>query len=377
MFSFWEKQSFTTYDHIIIGAGIVGMSVAIELRKKFPKERILILERGFMPTGASSRNAGFACMGSVTELLADLKKMSEDEVIGLFAARKRGLEILKKRLGEDKIGYQNKGSYELIGEQNIEATQQIDYLNNLLFSVNKQDTFKLSNHLINSFGFAQEHTKSLIQNLCEGELNTGAMLRALSDYCLQQNIEIKTGASVSSFEEEDNHISVFAPDTLRKEEWQLNSKHLYICTNAFTKQLLPNEDVTPGRGQVFITKPISNLAFKGIFHFDEGYYYFRAFQNRVLLGGGRNLDFEQETSCELELNIMIQSKLDDLLRQVILPNTDFEIEQRWSGIMAFGKSKNPIVKSFSNRVHGAFRMGGMGVAMGSEVAERLVASLFH
>ena len=61
MFSYWEQQSFTSYDYVIIGSGIVGLSTAIELKEKFPGATVLILERGLLPTGASSRNAGFAC----------------------------------------------------------------------------------------------------------------------------------------------------------------------------------------------------------------------------------------------------------------------------------------------------------------------------
>jgi hypothetical protein len=37
--------------------------------------------------------------------------------------------------------------------------------------------------------------------------------------------------------------------------------------------------------------------------------------------------------------------------------------------MAFGTTKQPIVKAIGKRVFGAFRMGGMGVALGSNAAE--------
>lgn len=95
--NFWEKASFTDYDYIIIGSGIVGLSTAIELKTKFPATKILILERGFFPSGASTRNAGFACMGSVTELTDDLTVMEEEEVIALYEMRKKGLEKLRKK----------------------------------------------------------------------------------------------------------------------------------------------------------------------------------------------------------------------------------------------------------------------------------------
>lgn len=360
------------YDHIIIGAGIVGMSVGIELRGKYPKDSILILERGFMATGASSRNAGFACMGSATELLADLKTMNEAEVLDLFSARKKGLELLRTRLGDNRIDYHENGSHELIDEKTLPALEQLDYLNNLLLPITQKNAFRLANEKIKSFGFSAHYTKALIENTCEGEIHTGKMLRALTNLAIEHNIEIKTGAEVSHFEEEENEVYVFVSDLHRNDEWKLSCRNLFICTNAFTGKLLPGENISPGRGQVLVTKPIKKLPFKGIFHFDDGYYYFRELNQRVLFGGGRNLDFDTETTTALELNTQIQAHLAALLEEIILPDTAFEIDIQWSGIMAFGDTKAPIVKAFSPKIFGAFRMGGMGVALGSYVAERLV-----
>ncbi|MBS1585410.1 MAG: FAD-binding oxidoreductase [Bacteroidetes bacterium] len=375
MLSYWEQQSFTEYDHIIIGAGIVGLSTAIELRERFPGARILVVERGLLPTGASTRNAGFACMGSVTELLDDLEYMTESEVLQLFETRKLGLERLRKRLGDSRIGYAARGSYELISETELPAVERIEYLNELLLPVTGQPAFRLANEQIAVFGFSARHTKALIENICEGELHTGMMLKALTELTLQHGIEIKTGAEVLRFEEEKAHINVVLQDLFRNEELVLRANVLCLCTNAFTKQLLPDADVKPGRGQVLLTEPIEGLKFKGIYHFDKGFYYFREIDGRVLLGGGRNLDFEGETSERLDLNERIQQELERKLREIILPGTSFQVAQRWSGIMAFGASKLPIVRSFSDRVFGAFRMGGMGVALGSHIAMELVSKI--
>ena len=371
MLSYWEQQSFTRYDHIVVGSGIVGLSTAIELKERFPNARVLVLERGLLPTGASTRNAGFACMGSVTELLDDLETLNETEVIELFEARKLGLERLRSRLSDASIGYAANGSYELISEEDNDALDKIEYLNNLLKPVVRQAAFKVANEKISEFGFDAGYTKALIQNTCEGELNTGMMMRALVNKALQHGIEIKTGAEAIRFEEEDEYVTVEVKDPFRNETWLLHGGTLSICTNAFTKQLLPDVDVTPGRGQVLITEPIEGLKFKGIYHFDKGYYYFREIDGRILIGGGRNIDFENETSTELVLSGHIQKALEQKLDGIIIPGTYYKVAMRWSGIMAFGPSKQPVVKVFSDRVFGAFRMGGMGVAFGSRVAEQL------
>ena len=42
------------------------------LKQRFPKKNIIILEKGIFPQGASTKNAGFACFGSISEILNDL-----------------------------------------------------------------------------------------------------------------------------------------------------------------------------------------------------------------------------------------------------------------------------------------------------------------
>ena len=373
MFSYWEQQSFSYYDHIVVGAGIVGLSAAIELKEKYPQQRVLVLERGLLPTGASTRNAGFACMGSATELLDDLQYTPEADVVALFAARKRGLEILRTRLGDDKIGYKANGSYELISEQEMGVMNRLDYLNRLLQPITGNAAFRSADNKIKEFGFAGSYSQALIENTCEGELNTGTMMRALMDMAIQKGIEIKTGAEVTGYHESEKTVSVQVKDPFRNELWTLSCATITICTNAFTKQLLPNEDITPGRGQVLITDAIPGLKIKGIFHFDQGFYYFREIDGRVLFGGGRNIDFAGEETTEIALNEKIHADLEEKLRTIILPDTPYTIAQRWAGIMAFGQTKYPIVKAFSGRVFGAFRLGGMGVALGTEVARQVVA----
>jgi len=372
MFSYWEQQSFLEYDHIIIGSGLVGLNTAIELVDLFPNHKILVLERGILPTGASTKNAGFACMGSVTELLDDLMHSTEDEVIGLYEKRKKGLELLMQRLDKDIIDYKKNGSYELISREEISCLEKIGYLNKLLFDIDRQSSFALANDKIKSFGFSAAYTTALIENLHEGELHTGKMMKALLQLAFSKKIEIKTGAEVTEFHQGKNHVTVEVTNNFHKPV-HFRCKTLSICTNAFTKQLLPDVNLQPGRGQVLVTKTIHNLPFKGIFHFDKGYYYFREIEGRVLFGGGRNVDFETEETTHFALNEKIQNDLEEKLKTVILPATPFETDTRWCGIMAFGNKKEPIVKTFSENVFGAFRMGGMGVALASTIAQELAA----
>ena len=79
--SYWEEQTwFNQVDFTLVGAGLVGLNAALRLRELHPHKRILVVERGPLPSGASTRNAGFACFGSLSELLADAESHSPEEL---------------------------------------------------------------------------------------------------------------------------------------------------------------------------------------------------------------------------------------------------------------------------------------------------------
>lgn len=371
MLSFWEKQSLLNYDIVIVGGGIVGLSTALSIREQYADKRILVLERAILPTGASTKNAGFACIGSLTEILDDLNHMSENDVKALVELRLQGLRKLRERLGDKNIGYAENGSYELIAHDNTDCTQQIEQINELLRPILNADAYKLDDAKLGEFGFSKAHVKHVVSNNCEGELNSGMMMRTLIDLCMSKGIEIKTGCDVSRVEDGGNAANVIVKHSYLNQEIAFSAQQVAICTNAFTKHLYPETELHPGRGQVLITKPIEGLKFKGVFHFDEGYYYFRRLGDRVLFGGGRNQDFEGERSTEFAYNPKVQGDLLDKLKTVILPDTPFEIEDWWTGIMAFGDTKFPILKQHSPHVYIGVRMGGMGVAIGSKIGEQL------
>ena len=118
-------------------------------------------------------------------------------------------------------------------------------------------------------------------------------------------------------------------------------------------------------------QPKNRLKISGTFHYDDGYYYFRDYYGKLLFGGGRNEDLSSEETTNFGINEKIQSKLIADLEEIILPNQAYSIEDTWSGIMAFGENKSPIVKTISKNIAVGVRLGGMGVAIGSLVGEEV------
>lgn len=363
--SYWElKNWFSNVDFTIVGSGIVGLHCALELREKFPKSKILVLEKGILPQGASTKNAGFACFGSLSEIMDDLKTHSEEEVIQLLRKRVQGLQLLRKRIGDDIIDYKPYGGYELFLKENEDfykdCLQQLPFVNDVLKPVFKSDVFVKEVDRFNFKGIFEY----LIFNPFEGQMDTGNMMQALLKQVISNDILILNQQEVTSFTENNSYVEVVTNGIAFK------TNKLLFATNGFASELTNNQ-VKPARAQVLITKPIKNLNIKGTFHLDQGYYYFRNIDNRILFGGGRNLDFEGETTTELHQTEIIQNKLEQLLKNIILPNQTFEIEHRWSGIMGIGKQKKPIVEQLSSNVYCGVRLGGMGLAIGGLVGKEL------
>jgi glycine/D-amino acid oxidase-like deaminating enzyme len=378
--SIWEKETFfAPQDVIIIGSGFVGLWSAFFLKRKNPHLQISIVERGLIPTGASTRNAGFACFGSLSEVVHDAQKMGTDKMLELVEMRFKGLERIQKFFPDTQIDFNLCGGYELYDDHSVvnknALLDEIHYINSLLKPITgSKNTYKLDNENISSYGFG--NTSYLVKNNLEGYLHSGKLLQSLLQKVQSMGVQVFNGVEVKEFVQNNQSFNIENNQGL-----PLSCRQILLCTNAFTKNLFPEIDIIPVRGQVLLTSPIDKLPWKGTFHSDEGYYYFRNLGNRVLLGGARNMAFEEETTTTLNTSELIQSHLEAYLSNVVLPNYrgSYTIDHRWSGIMAMGSEKLPIVKELNQSVFCAVRMSGMGVALapvvGQKIAKQMIAAL--
>jgi gamma-glutamylputrescine oxidase len=372
--SVWEKESFfAPKDIIVIGSGFTGLWSAYYLKKRYPEKTVLILERGMIPSGASSRNAGFACFGSFTELESDTRQYGEDEMLKLVEMRFKGLEKIRKKFNEDKINYENLGGYELVSPEQFQDMNvlrtRIDNLNNQLKNITgKQKTFQLNDSKIKTFGLGGSH--HLIENKLESQLHSGKLLEALVQLVSSEGVSIFTQVDVKKIEFLSDHaeLETNLPLTLRAQQ-------VLVCTNAFAKTLLPDLDVQPARGQILLTEPIEGLKIKGTFHYEEGFYYFRNLDNRLLLGGARNKFPEEEETFSASTSDHIQEELERFLKEIVLPGTPCKISLRWSGTMAIGSEKRPIVQKINDRLFCAVRMSGMGVALAPQLGKHVAGMM--
>ncbi|HWB27734.1 MAG TPA: FAD-binding oxidoreductase [Chitinophagaceae bacterium] len=369
--SVWEQDSYYSHRHIIIvGAGLAGLWSAIELKRHDKTLKILLLEKGAIPSGASTRNAGFACFGSPTELLHDAATLGEDNMWTIAEMRYQGLCKIRRFLGDGTIDFDPCGGYELLDERyngDDALEEKLVWLNEGLAKITGEDkTFSFADEKLKPFKF--NSFKHIIENKFEGGLHSGKLVGQLTQKVLALGVEIINGVAVTGWEKQQGYVEV---NTAGGKIFSCDK--LLICNNGYASDLIKNIKTTPARGQVLVTSPLQALPFKGTFHVEEGFYYFRNLGNRVLLGGARNKAFEEEKTTEMEVTDVIQSELERFLKEKILPGQTYTIENRWSGIMGFTETKLPIADEVAPGVYVLITCNGMGVALSPIMAEKAAA----
>ncbi len=369
LLSYWEKDIwFREVDYLIVGSGIVGLCTAIDLKTQEPKAKVLVVERGILPTGASTKNAGFACYGSPSELVDDLNHSGLDYILQTVEYRFKGFQRLLSLLGKEKMGYESLGGHEVFREEERplleEVKKHLHNLNRELKSIFGSDPFIFNKENYNNWGF-----NGIVESISlpfEGQIHTGKTIYHLEKLARELGVLCLNGLEVRSVED------VGLKAIINTNLGNISASKIAICTNGFARKLLKNEDVEPARAQVLITSEIKNLKFKGIFHMNAGYYYFRNVGNRVLIGGGRHLFRQNEHTYRMQTTAQVQKHLEKILKKYILTNQPFTVDDSWAGIMGFGSlnEKGSLVKQISRNIVCGVRLGGMGIAIGAEIGQK-------
>lgn len=357
--SFWEREEWLKPpDLVVIGGGIVGASTALFYKEIYPDHDVIIVDKGITPEGASTRNAGFSCIGSISEHLADLKISSEETVFKRIGRRWNGLQLLRKTIGDDAMDYQNTGGYEIFKEEKTykRCAEKIPWFNQKL-----KDKFGLKD--VYSTDVYEGYPA--IFNRVEGAINSGKLMRTLHVRLAKAGIRIWWNSKVLRVETGVVHF---------ENGFQINPKKTVIAVNGFL-QRLENLPIHPARGFVLVTKPISDLKWIGTFHYDEGYVYFRNVNDRLLLGGGRNVAKEEEATDLFGANQKIRDYLIGFADKTLKLPEKWEIDIEWSGIMGMTENKEPILEKVKPGVWVAAGLSGMGIAIGMQVAKELVLKM--
>ena len=238
--SVWEHSTyFAPKDLVIVGCGFVGLWTAYEAIQKNPKLNITILERGIIPSGASTRNAGFSCFGSVSELMYDVQLMGEANMLETVKMRYDGLQRIQKVFKASEIDYNQWGGYELFegtaGYAISNLDKDIAYLNKILAPVLKTPKkngkylpiYTNATKSIKKLGF--QGIEALAFNQLEGQLNSAKLVLALQKAVQAKGVQILFSTEVQKYKSHKKGVTIQT-----NLDAPIETKQLLVCTNDFS-----------------------------------------------------------------------------------------------------------------------------------------------
>lgn len=362
-FGYWSHSSLLTpFDVAIIGGGFTGLCAGITLLQQKPKLRVTILESELIGTRASSRNAGFVCFGSPSELKRDIENHGLDEVLTLLRLKLKGVKVLTQYVKTRKSSFHRAPAYELLLKDFPEARDKsldaMESLNKVFqTAIGVADYYSLNKTL--ALQYNVPGLQHVINLKYEAQVNPAQLVESLTMLFRNLGGIYLNGCEAISYEKNKDTIAI------QSSFGTFKTTQMLIASNAFAPQLQPRSTIQPHRAQVLITSPLPKMPFKGNYHLNFGYLYFRNVdRNRLLFGGARNIDANMEQTAKLGLNDEIQAWLISFLKTTLLPDVPHSVEAQWSGIMGFGKTLLPIQEEIEDNVFLAAGMNGMGTALG-------------
>lgn len=199
----------------------------------------------------------------------------------------------------------------------------------------------------------------VIHNRLEGALHPGKMMEHLAQKVGKTGIEIKWNSEVEKVNRE-GEVTLASGS-------EIEANRILFAANGFVRRFLPNLNIKPARGLIFVTNELDDLPWKGIFHHDRGYIYFRNIGKRLLIGGARNIDKDKEETDQFGTNSKIKRHLVSFVSDVLKLPADWHIDYEWSGIMGFSPTKTPVIQQVDEKQYVAAGLSGMGIAIGMEV----------
>ncbi|MFK8161484.1 MAG: NAD(P)/FAD-dependent oxidoreductase [Lewinella sp.] len=382
--SHWEKTTFfSSPDVAIIGAGLTGLQAGLELKRRQPDLDVLVIERATIPRGASTRNAGFACFGGPTELLADLDAYGADSMVATVRKRYAGIKALEKNFAHRNIDWVKNGGYEVVDD--LQTARQVrgrlQELNSLLARVTGLE--KTWSEIVD-YDFSENRSwptatppSLLLHNPLEAQLHPGKLVSLLLADCHVAGIRFLFGSEV----EQIKGGAAGAVEVKGAGWGTLHAGRALVTVNAFAQKLLPKdfpENIRPVRNQILMSEPLPDFKLKGCYHYHEGYVYFRNVgDDRLLIGGARHKAGTSSETDEFGANGIPEAYLLEKLNEWFPERTwtDADFPTRWSGIIAQGDGKTPVLRYAAENVLVAGRLAGMGVALSADLGRRAAEQL--
>jgi gamma-glutamylputrescine oxidase len=340
--SFWLDRSKTggkkTFDAVIVGAGISGLSAAYWLNQEDPSLKIAIVEKHRLSFGASGRNAGFITCGSVEHFNRMISKHGLEEATDIWRFAQKNLRLLKERIiGDDasKLEFEHNGAFSLAAQPN-----EFDELKNVTTIMDKLGirTETLNSAQIQEKAGAKNFVGG-IRYLDDANINPVKLVQKMYAKC---NAELFESTEAFGIEQTSDGMRV-----LKTDNGDFEAPMIILNLNGYSASLHPwfADKIYPTRGQCLMTEAVPRFMQAPCyanFYLD----YFRQIPSgELLIGGFRQIEKTTEVGYSDHITDAIQNALHEFVVTHLPQFKNSLVTHRWSGIMGFSRDGQPMVGS--------------------------------
>ena len=348
------------YDAVIVGGGLVGLSVGCQILERRPNAKVCILEKGLLLGGQSAKSTGLTSVASFTELFNQERSTDFEEALHALSLRQKGFSMLFQRAEKDRSIFEQSGGYTIVTDKDFQFLEQLPLLNQQLSqSAFSPSFFELRNDKIKKFGLSEELVKGLVFHKDEWQVNTAKLIVKLVGIFEQRGGRYWTGCEVASYASKlDGETRV----ELRNSEICFYTKKLIFCMGGL------GQPKSEEKERILLTKPIKGLTIDASLTVEPGGWYMRRLDGRILFGTKDRGSGMSERAHQARMIITLK---------MLLPDLKFEVDYFWSVDAGRPKrSSSYVVRCLGPNVYDAYGCGECELSMCSLAAEKLFDCAF-
>lgn len=360
-----------TYDAVIVGAGISGLSTAYWLKREDPSLKVAIVEKSRLAFGASGRNAGFVTCGSVEHFNRMINKHGMERATEIWRFAQENLRLLKEHIIGDsgsEIGFEQRGAYSLAAQEN--EYEELKTCAGIMNKLGIRTEIFTSSEIERQVG--ARNFVGGIKYLDDASVNPVALVRRLAE---RAAVDLYEGTEAIGIVEVAGGNRV-----LRTDGGDFEAPMILLNLNGYSAQVHPwfADKIFPTRGQCLMMEAVPRFMDAPCyanFYLD----YFRQLPTgELLIGGFRQIEKETEVGISDHITEPIQKALREFVITHLPQFKDARITHRWSGVMGFARDGEPMVGSLPDDPQ-VFFAGGYtahGIGLSFHTTKCLVDAVF-
>lgn len=351
-------------DVCIIGAGIAGLTAALELTRR--GKRVIVLETHQVGWGASGRNGGVVSPGWAEGSGAIRKKLGLEQARALFAMSVEGVEIVRRNITELALA----GCDPSAGTIQVKRYDDAAGVKARIESMRRDFGYEL-----NYLDTAQVRERAHTQRYFQGVEDPNALHFHPLNYCLGLASAIEaSGARIYEGTKMLAWHRDGAQKIVRTAAGSVSCTDLVFCAGGYGGPELQklSRAYLPIATYVVLTEHLgesikdvlqSSAAFSDDRRASD---YYRIVEGDRLLWGGRITTRNEQD--EIALAAMLKADMVSVYPQL----APVKIELAWSGLMGYSSNKMPNLGLLEPGVWACTSFGGHGLNTGS-ICARVIA----